>query len=197
MKNYIYLILLGLLTTACGSSVSVTSDYDKTADFTKYKTFTYYGWAEKSDQLLTSFDKDRIESAFQNEFALRGWTVDQSKGDAIISLYIVVDQKTSYSSYTDHYNNGMYGGMYAPAYGYGYGAGYGAGIGMGSSTTTTTQNDYEVGTLIVDVFDAQTKKQIWQGIGKKTVSENKSKREENIKQGVAKIMKAFPVQPKE
>ncbi len=194
MKNYIYFMLLALVTSACGSGVSVTSDYDKTADFSKYKTFTYYGWADKSDQMLTSFDKERIETAFGNEFAMRGWTADQTDGDAIISLYIVVDQKTSYNSYTDHYNSGMYGGMYAPMYGYGYGGGMG--MGMGTSTTTTTQNDYEVGTLIVDVFDAQTKKQIWQGIGKKTISENKNKREEKIKEGVAKIMKAFPVQPK-
>ena len=112
MKNYIYPFVLALLITACGSSVSVTSDSDKTADFSKYKTFTYYGWADKSDQLLTQFDKDRIESSFQNEFANRGWTANQTDGDAIVSLYIVVDQKTSFNSYTDHYNTGMYGGMY-------------------------------------------------------------------------------------
>ncbi len=192
MKNYIYLIVVAILTTACGSGVSVMSDYDKTVDFSKYEDFTYYGWADKSDQILTGFDKERIENAFQNEFSKRGWTTTKENGDAIVSLYVVVDQKTSYSSYTDHYNNGMYGGMYAPRYGYGMGYG----MGMGTSTTTTTQNDYEVGTLIVDVFDAQTKKQIWQGIGTKTISENTSKREEGIKAAVAKIMEAFPVQPK-
>jgi hypothetical protein len=192
MINYIYFILMALLTTACGSSVAVTSDYDKSADFSKYKTYTYYGWADNSDQMLTDFDKRRIESAFQNEFANRGLTVNQENGDAIVSLYIVVDQKTSFSSYTDHYNTGMYGGMYDPIYGYGYGR---MGMGMGgTSTTTTTQHDYEVGTLIVDVFDAQTKKQLWQGIGKGTISENKSKREERIIAAVAKIMESFPVQ---
>jgi hypothetical protein len=192
MKNYIYLILLAVFAASCGSGVSVTSDYDKTIDFSKYNTYTYYGWAENSDKILSSFDKERIEKSFEEEFTKRGWAVNQSGGDATVSLYIVVDQKTSYSSYTDHYNNGMYGGMYASRYGYRYGS-----IGMGSSTTTTTQNDYLEGTLIVDVFDAKTKKHIWQGIGKKTIDENKSNREESIKAGVAKIMKAFPVQPKE
>lgn len=194
MKNYIYLILLAVLTASCGSGVTVTSDYDKTVDFSKYNSYTYYGWSENSDKILTSFDKERIEESFAEEFTKRGWELNQNGGDAIVSLYIVVNEKTSYSSYTDHYNNGMYGGMYASRYGYGYG--YGMGMG-GSSTTTTTQNDYLVGTLIIDVFDAKTKKHIWQGIGKKTVDENKSNREESIKKGVAKIMKAFPVQPKE
>jgi hypothetical protein len=193
MKNYLYLFLVALITAGCGSSVSVTSDYDKTTDFSKYKTFSYYGWADNSDKILTQFDKDRIESAFKSEFAKRGMTANQNNGDAIISLYIVVDQKTSYSSYTDHYNNGMYGGMYAGRYRYGYGVGYG----MGSSTTTTTGNKYAVGTLIVDVFDAKDKKQIWQGIGKKTIDEKKNKREERINAAVAKIMKEYPVQIQE
>jgi hypothetical protein len=195
MKNYIYLILLAVLTASCGSGVTVTSDYDKTADFSKYKTYTYYGWSENSDKILTGFDKERIEKSFGEEFTKRGWDLNQKDGDATVSLYVVVNKKTSYSSYTDHYNNGMYGGMYASRYGYGYG--YGSAMGMGTSTTTTTQNDYLEGTLIIDVFDAKTKKHIWQGIGKKTIDENKSKREESIKAGVAKIMKAFPVQPKE
>ena len=190
MKKSIYIFLVALITAAC-SSVKVTSDSDKTVDFSKYKTFEYYGWANDSDKILTQFDKDRIETAFGNEFRNRGWNVTQSNGDAIVSLYIVVDQKTSYTSYTNHFNTGMYGGMYDPIYGYGYARGIG---GMGTSTTTTRQHDYEVGTLIVDVFDAKEKKQIWQGIGKGTVSENKTKREERINKAVAEIMKAFPVQ---
>jgi hypothetical protein len=192
MKNYIYLILFAVLTASCGSGVTVTSDYDKTVDFSKYKTYAYYGWAENSDKILTGFDKERIETSVEDEFEKRGWTIDQTNGDATVSLYVVVNEKTSYSSYTDHYNNGMYGGIYASRYGYRYG-----GIGIGTSSTTTTQNDYLEGTLIVDVFDAKTKKHIWQGIGKKTIDENKSNREESIKAGVAKIMKAFPLQPME
>jgi hypothetical protein len=189
MKNFLSLIALALLTVACGSGVTVTSDYDKTVDFTKYKDYQYYGWADNSDKILTGFDKERIETAFENEFAKRGWNSTTENADAIISLYVVVEEKTSYTSYTDHYNMGPYGGMYSPRFGFGYG--YGSTF--GTSTTTTQQNDYLVGTLIVDVFDAQTKKHIWQGIGKKTISENTSKREERIKVAVAEIMKAFPV----
>lgn len=189
MKKLVGIFAAVLLAGGCGSGLKVTSDYDKTVDFSKYKTYEYYGWSDNSDEFLTEFDRERIESAFGREFQNRGWAYTESNGDAVVSLYIVVNKKTSYTSYTNHYNTGMYGGVYAPRYGYGYRTGFGA------STTTTTQNDYLVGTLIVDVFDAKTKNHIWQGIGKKTVNENPSKREERINKGVGEIMKDFPVQP--
>lgn len=193
MKIFIYALLIIVITSAC-SSINVTSDYDETVDFSKYKTFMYYGWGKKSDQILTEFDKKRIESSFEAEFAKRDWMVTRQNGDAVVSLFIVVDKKTSYTSYTDHYNTGMYGGMYGSRYGYGIGYGYGMPM---SSTTRTVQNDYLEGTLIVDVFDTKEKKHIWQGIGKKTINENTSNREARIEEAVEAIMKQFPVQPKE
>lgn len=175
-----------MIASAC-SSIQVTSDSDKSVDFSRYKTFMYYGWSDNSDKILTQFDKERIESAFADEFGRRGWTLVQEDGDAVVSLFIVVDQKTSYTTYTDHYGAGMYGGMYGPRFGY---------YGMPMSTTSrTTQNDYLEGTLIVDVFDTPEKKQIWQGVGKKTLQENPKNREERIKSGVAAIMSQFPVKP--
>jgi hypothetical protein len=186
MKLYIKLISMLMVLGAC-SSVQVTSDYDKTVDFTGYKTFMYYGWSDNSDKVLNQFDKDRIENSFAEEFAKRGWSLVKENGDAVVSLFIVVDQKTSYTSYTDHYGAGMYGGMYGPRFGY-----YGMPM---SSTTQTQQNDYLEGTLIVDVFDTKEKKQIWQGVGKKTINESTRNREENINNAVAAIMKEFPIKP--
>jgi len=47
--RYLFLVPL-LLTLAACSSVKVTSDYDKEADFAEFKTFNYYGWQEDSDR---------------------------------------------------------------------------------------------------------------------------------------------------
>ena len=52
-----------LLFTTC-SGIKTFSDYDKTVDFSNYQTFEYYGW----DQLIGTFDKERIEKAFVEEF---------------------------------------------------------------------------------------------------------------------------------
>ena len=186
-SNYLWLLVV-ILAGAC-SSITVKSDYDKEADFSKYETFEYYGWAEESDKILNRFDKERIEQAFGEEFRKRGLEYVKEGGDMVVSLYIVVDQKTSTTAYTNHYGAGGYG--YG---GRGWYGGYG-GMGMGQSTTTYSENDYLVGTLVVDVFDKAEKKMIWQGVGSKTVDDNPNTREKNSAKVAAAIMKPFPIQP--
>ena len=183
-SRYLTFILAMLIMGAC-SGLKVTSDYDKSVDFSKYKSFEYYGWAEESDKILNRFDKERIEAAFGDEFAKRNLKLVNEGGDMVVSLFVVVDQKTSTTAYTNHYNMGGYG------YG-GWGWGYG-GMGMGSSTTHYSERDYLVGTLVVDVFDKESKKLIWQGVGQKTVDENPNTREKNMLKVAAAIMKPFPI----
>lgn len=192
MKNLNYLWLLSIIFLGACSSITVKSDYDKEADFSKYKTFEYYGWTEESDKILNRFDKERIEEAFGDEFRKRGLKFVEGNGDMVVSLFIVVDQKTSTTAHTNHYNMGGYGYGGGGWYG-GYGGGMG--MGMGNSTTTYSENDYLVGTLVVDIFDKAEKKMIWQSVGQKTVDDNPNTREKNSAKVAAAIMKSFPIEP--
>ncbi len=173
------LFLTGML------QAQVKSDYDKTIDFTKYKTYSFAGWQNDSDKLINDLDKTRILDAFKAEFDARNMTLVEDNADAVVTLFLVIDNKTSTTAYTN-YMGGM--GM-----GYGYGWGMGMGAGMGTSTTTYSENDYEVGTLVVDVYDAGTKKLAWQGVLQKTINEKASKRDKTIPKNAAKIMKQYPV----
>ena len=97
MNKKVSLKLLGLavimlILSSC-SSLKVSSDYDRSIDFTQFKTFEYYGWAEESDKILNDLDKSRIEEAFGEEFKKRGLSPVKSGGDLIVSLFIVVQQK--------------------------------------------------------------------------------------------------------
>jgi len=141
MKNLLFIFLAGILLASC-SSLKVTSDYDKTVNFSDYKTLEYWGWAEDSDQILNRFDKERIESAFGAEFKKRGIdVVKKGQGDMIVTLFIVTEEKTQKSATTTSMG-GMYGG-YGRYYGYGPGYGWGGGY----STTQIHEYDYTVGTL--------------------------------------------------
>jgi len=186
------LILLGgmVMILASCSSTKITADYDKSVDFTKYKTFEYYGWAKESDKLINGIDKVRIEDAFANEFYARGLSYVKTGGDLIVTLFIVIEQKTQQTAHTTNMGGG-YGGYYGGYYGYGPGYGWGPSY---SSTSVSTYN-YAVGTLVCDVFDKSTEQLIWEGIASKTIDENPATRDRNIPKIIEYLMKKYPVKP--
>ena len=166
------------------STIKVHTDLDSTVDFTKYKSFEYYGWADGSDKILNDLDKRRIESAFADELYKRGLGVVGKDGDMVIALYIVTEQKTQTTATTTHM--GGYGGYYGYGPGYGYGSGY--------SSTYVNTYDYEVGTLIISVYDKAEERLIWESTGSGEINDP-GKREKSIPHVIAKIMKDYPVQP--
>ena len=192
LKTSILLSFFVMIFSGC-SSTKVVSDKDNSVDFSKIRTFEFYGWADNSDAVLTRFDKERIEAAFAEEARKRGITKAESNGDVIVSLFIVADVKTQKTANTTTTGMGMGGmgmrGMRSPGWG------WGGGMGMQQSHTVINETDYIEGTLMIELFDPKDKKLIWQAIGTKTVSEDPKKREKGIPKKVAAIMKGYPVQP--
>lgn len=194
MKNLVSILSLAIifLLASC-SGIQVTSDFDKSVDFSKFKTYSYHGWAKDSDKLLNQFDKERIESAFKEQFDERGLTLVKEGGELVVALYIVTQEKTQQVANTTNFG-GYAGWGYGGYYGYGPGWGWGSPM-MGTSVTTVNNYNYTVGTLVCDVFDAGEKKLIWEGIGKGTVDSDPSTRDRSIPKAVAAIMSQYPVKP--
>jgi len=170
-------------------NAQVKSDYDKDTDFSTIKTYTFAGWEKNSDQILNDFDKKRITDALRNEFSARGLEAVKSGGDVEITLYIVINKKTSTTAYTT-YNGGMgyYGGRR------GWGRGYG-GMGFGTATTNFNENDYNEGTFVVDMYSNDSKDLLWQGVITSVIQEDPKKREKSIPKKMKKLMKKYPLKP--
>ena len=194
-KITIGIILFSVMMFSACNTLKVTVDYDNTADFTKFTTYEYYGWAGESDEILNPFDKKRIESAFGEELSNRGMKYVEEDGDLIITLYIITEQKTQVTANTT--SMGMYGSGYGGYYGYGPRYGWGPGYGMSHSTTTYNEYDYVVGTLIIDIYDAKKKELIWESVGSKTITQDQSSeaKEQNIKKAATQMMSKYPVKP--
>jgi hypothetical protein len=185
-KNYcISILVLAVFLSSC-STVKITSDQAKDADFSLYKTFSFLGWQENSDQIINDMDMKRLHDAFKSEFKIRDLELVNEGGDMAVSLYLVVSKETSTTAYTNYH--GGYGGRYN-RYGYGWGG--------GSATTTYSESDYLKGTLVMDVFDEKSGQQVWQGIATSTINEKPEKRDTSIPKGISALMKEFPVAPKE
>ena len=61
-KNAFLLATIFFIATSC-SSVKVTTDLDKTVDFTKYQTVSFLGWQEDIGKVVNQFDQERIRNA--------------------------------------------------------------------------------------------------------------------------------------
>lgn len=175
MKKIIKVIpvlMLVVLVASC-SSVRVASDYDKNANFNQYKTFAFYKTGiDKAE--INDLDKRRILRAIESELMAKGFTKSETP-DLLVSIFTKSREKVNV------YNNGFgpygYGWGWSPYY---WNSGY-------SSVSTSTE-----GTLYVDLIDANKKELVWQGMGVGYISQSMEKKEERIKEFVAKIMEKYP-----
>ena len=183
MKSAIYTSVFCLIMLLFPQDVlaQITADYDKSVDFTKYKTFTFKGWSENSDQQINDLDKERMLDAFENEFRSRNLVKDDDNPDMAVTLYILIKDKTSVTAY-----NNYYGGM-------GYSRSFGYGTGYGS--TSYSQHNYREGTIIIDFYDEKEKSLIWEGILTKEVTEKPKRREKTIPENIRKLMYKYPTKP--
>lgn len=176
--NKIWLVLLvSTLLFLIGCDLKTTVDYDREADFSAVKT---YSWAGRQHPEVTDLTHKRILASVDQQLAFKGLKKVESDPDVYVTYHGDDNERTVVD--TTHH-------------GYGYGAGwYGWGYG-GMSTSTSQVRTYTEGTLIVDIYDAGKKELIWRGTVTGTVSENPQKNEKNINKGVAKVFKKFPPRP--
>ena len=171
-------VLIGMmfLFTGKASAQQVKTDYDRGANFARYKT---YSWEQVKTK--AALDVDRIKNAVNSVLAAKGWTQVDSGGDvSIVVMETTRDQQTLNTFY-----NGLGGGWGWRRFG---------GGGFGEATTTT--DTYKVGTVVVDLFDTNTKQLIWRGSSSDTLSKNSDKNIKNMDKGVEKMFKNFPPGPK-
>src|SRR5678815_4741319 len=122
--------------TAC-STVTVTTDYDKSAAFGKYKTYTLAPAAH--GQTLSPSSEAALREALRTELAARGITeVTSGKPDLAIVRHAFVSDKVSVQEYND-WGYGHHGGW---PYGYGY-----YGMWAGAPYTYVDVTAYTEGTL--------------------------------------------------
>jgi len=170
-------VLMGMMLLFAGklSAGQVKTDYDRNADFTQYKT---YSWEQVKTQ--DPLNVERIKNAVNADLAAKGWTQLNSGGDvSIVAMEITHNQQTLNTFY-----DGFGGGWGWRRFG---GGGFG---GLGEATTTT--ETYKVGTLVVDLFDAKTKQLVWRGNSTDTLSNNSNKNIQNLDKDIAKMFKQFP-----
>ncbi len=185
MKKVTFLVLAALFLGVIGvRAQDVRYNFDKGADFSKYKT---YRWVEiKGADLPNQMVQKQITDALGAELAKKGLTKTTAENaDLYIAYQTAIGTEKQFTSYNT---------------GWGYGPGWGGGWygGMGTTMTTGSTSTIYVGQLDVDMYDAAKKEMVWRGTASKTLDPKAKpdKQQKNLEKAAAKLLKNYPPKQK-
>lgn len=167
------MVIVIALSVSC-SSITTQYDYERGEDFSRFKTFSFLPVPPElgQNQLVVK----RIGDAIVKNLATKGLKETDNNPDLNIAVYTKVKDKVSVTSY---------GYGYAPYYTWGYWGPVRGGVDV---------RQYEEGTLIIDMVDAQAKEMVWRGMASKALpsAPTPEKIDKIIDNVVAKIFEKYP-----
>ena len=186
MKFRALCILALLLVAGPAFASKVYIDFDTNYDFDSVKTFAWASTPETSVETDNPLLHARIKADIEKYLVASGLREVEDNPDVYVTYH--GNSKEEMSISTSSMGYGYPGGWGYGGYGYGGYHGYGWGGSVGS--TSTTVSTYEVGTLVVDVWDADTKELVWRGTaGGIMITENATKMSKRIDKALQKIVK--------
>jgi hypothetical protein len=168
-----------LLTAACvawlGTTVlasTVTYDYDRTANFSRFRTYTW----TRGNPVTDPLNHQRIVRAVETQLAARGFTkVDSGRNpDVFVAYHAAMDQSIEINAFGS--------GGFGP---------YGLG---GSRMGTARADKVTVGSVVVDMVDAADRKMVWRGSASQELDPRASaeKKDKAVNKAIEKMFKNYP-----
>jgi hypothetical protein len=175
------LAIAAIALAGCASGPDIRADYDKAADFGKYRTYGFVSQAGTDRGDFRSLSTQMLQNAAARQMEQRGYLRAENP-DLVINFTGKLEEKVDVESTPAPY--------YGP--GWGYGGWYGAPYGGWGGTEVTTRR-YNVGTLIMDVVDREKRQVVFQGgISGVVTKEMQQNREASIGRAVEGIFTKYP-----
>jgi uncharacterized protein DUF4136 len=167
------IFILVLLVTSC-TSIRVNYDYEKTTDFTKYKTYNYYKDIETG---LNELDTKRLLAAIDTNLQSKGLSLSETP-----DFFINIQSSEYQNAQSNNVGVGLGGG------GHNVGGGLSLGIPIGQSGINRQ--------IIIDFIDENGKGLFWQSVSESGFNPKASpeKREAIFKAIVDKVLSQYPPQ---
>jgi hypothetical protein len=175
IKHFGLILPAAILVFAGGcSTLRVRTDYNHTADFEQYHT---YSWIRVNAG--NSLWAQRIRRDVNAELAAKGWHEVPSGGEAAIAAFGATRQQPTLQTF--------YSGL-GPDYGGWYWGGWGWNEGMATTQMTYTP----IGTLVVDIFNNNSRRLLWRGVARQALAGSPEKNEHKLANAVDKMFRNFP-----
>ena len=151
-----------LMLSACAYSPRVATDFDPSANFATYRT---YSWIPvEVPRGMNPLMFRRVQGSIDRALQARGYT-QASPGDFAIAFTIGEQDRTEINSYGGYWDGPGWGwgwgGGWGRHWGHGWGWGgypYWGGYPMIDSYTVTDRS------LVIDIYDQPTKRAVWHGV---------------------------------
>jgi len=101
VKDRIFFLLAIAILAATALLAEVKTDYDRTAEFSRYKT---YSWGKIHTQ--NPLWGDRIRAAVASALAAKGWSEVESGGDVSIMAMEMREDHRTLNTYYDNFGGG-------------------------------------------------------------------------------------------
>ncbi len=146
------LLLVAMLALAACSSTRVVSDYDHGARFSSFHSITVI--IRPRSSTADALAEQRTYEAIAAELTSKGFTyvTDPAEADFAVDFTIGASDRLDVRSYPSPYG--------------------GPPFHAGWSGNQIEVNQYQEGTLAIDVFDARSRKPVWHGSAQKKLSES-------------------------
>ena len=186
MRKLLAVMSVAVLAVGCATTQAPQTriDYDKSVDFSVYRT---YGFPKETgtdrggySTLVTSYFKDSISTALE----ARGYKYAEENPDLLVNFFMNTRERTEVMSDP------------RMSVGYGY---YGYRDGLYSSWPLYDSDrtvNYQVGTINIDIVDAEKKQLVWEGVAEGRVSEEEMNNPKvAINAVVTELMRQYPGRP--
>jgi hypothetical protein len=175
--RFLLVALPALVMFSCKPTLHVSTDYDRSLDFSKYKTFGMYYLV--SSKNVSQLNEERIWNSIRSELSKKGYVENNTNPDLVVNAVSVLKDK-------------KYLSVSSTSYGYGIARPYWGGAGMSSGSGTVQAYDFKNGSLKIEVVDTKTNRLIWEGTVSADIEKQPKNPGEAIQQTVTKIMTGFP-----
>jgi hypothetical protein len=172
MPKILWFVALALCCSTVAPAQQVSIEYDESYDFSEVRTFAWKASEETSVVASDPLAHSRIVNSIEHHLTQAGLVEVEKGADVQVTYHVAVEERTHVDTTT---------------FGYEYGDGWYSG-GDDMVTSTTRQQSYDYGTLIVDVWDSATKHLVWRGSAGGALMTDPEKRGRQIERALRKMV---------
>jgi len=156
----------------------VISDYDKTTDFSSFKT---YGWGENTSLLDPKVNQE-IKVAIEADLDSKGLKkVPGEVAELLVGYQAATNTDLNVSGFVDPTYSTMGGTPMV-----------GTTVWSSGSTAGSVGRYIGKGSLAIQVYDRRQRKVIWQAVAKGTLKEKRIERMDQLNNALTKMMARYP-----